>query len=121
MRPTPWILAERYRMPGLIHFGAHKTGDPFGIFSIPKPEGPMLIIASAGAGWEHVSASFQFRTPTWNEMCEVKNIFWLPSETVLQYHPSEIDYVNCHPNCLHLWRPIGEKIPVPPTWMVGPR
>jgi hypothetical protein len=120
MRPTPWLLAERYRRP-TPDLGQHAYGDSFGVFSIPKPGGSMMIIVSSGRGWEHVSASLQFRTPTWGEMCEVKNLFWLPSETVLQYHPSEDEYVNCHPHCLHLWRPIDGKIPVPPTWMVGPK
>lgn len=36
-----------------------------------------------------------------------------------QYHPPKSAYVNNHPNCLHLWRPIGIEMPRPPSIMVG--
>jgi hypothetical protein len=77
------------------------------------------VIASDGAGWEHVSVSRTDRIPTWNEMCEIKYIFWGDDDCVVQYHPAKEDYINCHPNCLHLWKPIGVEIPCPPSWMVG--
>jgi hypothetical protein len=38
---------------------------------------------------------------------------------VIQYHPPESEYVNNHPNCLHLWRPTGCALPMPPSIMVG--
>jgi hypothetical protein len=81
------------------------------------------IIASWGMGWEHVSVSLpgQNRCPTWNEMCNVKNLFWNDNETVIQYHPAKQDYVNCHPFVLHLWKPIGIELPKPPTIMIGPK
>ena len=28
--------------------------------------------------------------------------------------------LDCHPHCLHLWRPLDAEIPRPPGWMVGP-
>lgn len=82
----------------------------------------MFAIASDGGGWEHVSLSCQEnRTPTWDEMCAVKNLFWGPEDCVVQYHPPEADYVNCHPFTLHLWRQTGGKeLPRPPKYMVGP-
>jgi len=52
-------------------------------------------------------------------MCFVKELFFLPSECVMQLHPPEADYVNNHAYCLHLWRPIGEAIPRPPADFVG--
>jgi hypothetical protein len=63
--------------------------------------------------WEHVSVSAS-TTPTWAEMCWVKGLFWDPDELAIQLHPPEADYVNVHARCLHLWRPIGVALPVPP-------
>lgn len=79
-----------------------------------------FCIASDGAGWEHVSISInKERTPDWEEMCFVKNLFWSEDDCVIQYHPPKKDYVNNAEYCLHLWRPIGVEIPRPPVWMIG--
>lgn len=85
-----------------------------------------VVIASDGMGWEHVSVHLQSSTnvrktytPNWDDMCEIKRIFWGADDTVIQYHPPESDYVNNHPNTLHLWRPIGTDIPRPPSILVG--
>ncbi|MGN1303754.1 MAG: hypothetical protein ACI4YB_01835 [Oscillospiraceae bacterium] len=75
---------------------------------------PASVVFSWGGGWEHVSVSFPNRTPTWDEMCRVKDIFWNDDECVVQYHPPKSEYVNFHPYCLHLWRKIGEEYPMPP-------
>ena len=78
------------------------------------------VIASDGGGWEHVSVTRipAKRCPTWLEMCEIKAIFWDETDTVIQYHPSKNNYVNNHPNCLHLWRPIHDSLPTPEIYMV---
>lgn len=56
-------------------------------------------------GWEHVSVElYARRLPTWNEMCEVKDIFWDEEEEVVQIHPQKSNYVNMT-EALHLWRP----------------
>ncbi len=93
----------------------------------------MMIIASdgtewvqsglEGVPWEHVSVHCyvgkrQF-TPTWREMCAVKDIFWDAEDVVVQFHPRESEYVNNHANTLHLWRPVGIEIPTPPASTVG--
>ena len=100
-----------------------------GVFYIPLRErtkrGMMLyhlkVLASDGEGWQHVSVSMPTRIPTWAEMCLVKKRFWGPNSAVMQLHPPESDYVNYHPFCLHLWRPVAGNIPLPPSWMVGPK
>jgi hypothetical protein len=76
--------------------------------------------------WEHVSVSIAFpekkiplRCPSWEEMCYIKSLFWDEVDCVLQYHPSKDQYVNRHPYVLHLWRPIGQVIPIPDKSMVG--
>ena len=97
--------------------GSPDDADNNGMFIIPLKHGQEVrVIASDGFGWEHVSVSLQDRTPTWDEMCQVKALFWDESDCVIQYHPAKKDYVNVHNHCLHLWR--TEGIPTPPTFMV---
>jgi hypothetical protein len=79
------------------------------------------VMASDGDGWEHVSVSFQSKTPSWDVMCTVKDLFWDAEDCVIQYHPPRSDYVSFHPYCLHLWRPIGVAFPRPPSNLVGPK
>ncbi len=78
----------------------------------------LQVIASWGEGWDHVSVSINGRCPLWDEMCFVKDMFFHPGETVIQYHPAEKQYVNNHPNCLHLWRPQNHNVPMPPIHFV---
>lgn len=61
------------------------------------------------------------RTPTWDEMCFIKDQFWDAEDVVMQLHPAKSQYVNIHPNALHLWRPVGAEIPTPPAYLVGPQ
>ena len=83
----------------------------------------LYIIASDGEGWEHVSvhcASFEKdRTPTWSEMCKIKDLFWDEEDCVVQFLPPKSEYVNLHPHTLHLWRKIGEDIITPPKILIG--
>lgn len=79
------------------------------------------VIWSSGAGWDHISISPFKRhyIPSWDDMCRLKDIFFYPEETVLQYHPAQSQYVNQLGNCLHLWRPQNYEIPLPPPILVG--
>jgi hypothetical protein len=92
-----------------------------GWFYIPaeKEKNALIIVASNGEGWEHVSVSMKYRCPTWEEMCKIKELFWDDEDVVIQYHPSKKDYINNHPFCLHLWRPTAQNIPTPPSILVG--
>lgn len=81
----------------------------------------LKVIVSDGAGWDHVSVSLENRCPNWDEMCWVKDLFFMPEETVMQLHPPRSEYVNYHPHCLHLWRPYNKSIPLPPSVFVGPK
>lgn len=106
-----------------VRKGALASDDTYGnagAFEIRGPMGTRLfIVASDGMGWEHVSVSCKTRCPSWSEMCFVKDVFWDDEEVVVEYHPPRSQYVNNHPHCLHLWRPIGIEIPLPPTILVG--
>lgn len=97
--------------------------DTCGAFSVPSPidNASMYVIASSGGGWDHVSVSRRNRPPNWAEMEAVRELFFKNDETVIQFSVPRADHVNCHPNCLHLWRPQETEIPRPPAWMVGPR
>lgn len=100
---------------------ASRPGEPFGAFEVIGPCGRyLLIIVSNGDpeldNWEHVSVSIAGKhPPNWQEMSWVKDHFWNEDETVLQFHPRRQDYVNLHPNCLHLWRKVGVDHTLPPT------
>jgi len=91
----------------------------FFVYSLKNPKMVFKIIASDGMGWEHVSVSLPSRTPIWDEMCFIKNIFWDDEDAVIQFHPPKNDYINNHPFCLHLWRPTETKIKLPDSILVG--
>jgi hypothetical protein len=109
------------------HFRSTERDGPRGAFTIIGPKGELLAIMSSGVdheyGWEHVSVSTPRRTPNWAEMCFVKDLFWREDECVVQYHPPKSEYVNYHPYCLHLWRPLPlmGSVPMPPSILVGPK
>lgn len=109
LKQTPNLLIIRTGLDG----GIGET------FKIGKRYGS--VIWSFGGGWEHVSVCpyKHSHTPTWDEMCSLKDMFFRDDEVVVQYHPAKSEYVNNMPNCLHLWRPINEVLPTPPSIMVG--
>ena len=88
-------------------------------FYARRKDSVIRVIASDGMGWEHVSVSRPDRCPSWEDMCLVKSLFWDEEDCVIQYHPPKSQYVNNHPYCLHLWRPVGIELPMPPSMMVG--
>ena len=106
-----------------------------GAFIIPsKLAGRTLVIIASdgtdwaegklpGQPWEHVSVHIEQgskqRIPTWEEMCQVKDIFWDDEDTVIQFHPAKSEYVNMHSYTLHLWHPTFCELPVPPSITVG--
>lgn len=121
MRATLPEKLERGRRRGNPSWG------PYGQFFVRGPEDAMLCIIASGAddddgaaqGWEHVSVSAPRRTPTWAEMCFVKDLFWDEEETVLQFHPPKSQYVNNHPYVLHMWRNKNAPAQLPPSILVG--
>ena len=105
---------------GEIRFPCISRGEDGAAFTVKSPHGPeMMVVASYGGGWEHVSVSTKHRTPNWHEMELVKRAFFKPDEVVMQLHVPAERHINNHPHCLHMWRPIDREIPLPPGWMVG--
>lgn len=67
------------------------------------------FIFSIQMGWEHLSVSMPSKTPSWDQMCVMKDLFFEDDEECFEYHPKKSEYVNIHPHCLHIWRPIMEE------------
>lgn len=113
-------VPEKWRVKRLSNKETHGNN---GVFFIPNPDPrinlPLRVVCSDAEGWEHVSASLPTRAPTWGEMCFLKDLFWDPEDTVMQLHPPRSQWISNHPYCLHMWRPIGQEIPMPPSIMVG--
>lgn len=115
-------VPEKYRFKLNPESSLHGYGNN-GMFKIPMSNRSIAyIVASDGMGWEHVSVHIESqgkeRTPTWPEMCKIKDLFWGKEDCVVQFHPPETEYVNDHKHTLHLWRPINEKLPIPNKIMV---
>jgi len=113
-------VPNEYRLRDLRNpYGSNDDMGNCGAFIIPFESTTLRCIASDGMGWEHVSVSLHNRCPNWKEMCFIKNLFWDNEDCVIQYHPPKSEYVNNFPYCLHLWKPIKEKIPMPDSILVG--
>jgi hypothetical protein len=102
-------------------FATSPEHGPYGSFIVQGPCGCDLhIIGHLREGWEHVSVSTRRRrTPNWQEMCFVKDLFWDEEERVMQLHPPLSEYVKNNRYCLHLWKPLHQDIPAPPAIYVG--
>lgn len=100
-----------------------QIGEDGGSGYISMPLWVGTVIWSNGAGWEHVSVSPESRriTPSWDDMCKIKDIFFNDDEAVIQIHPPKVEYVNNMPNCLHLWRCTYKDMVLPPSVLVGVR
>lgn len=123
MRGSPPPFVERRRVAG-------EKGDMNGHFMLNGPEGhDLFVVVSNGSDWhecgladppwEHVSVTRRpsgslVRIPTWREMEFVRSCFFEDEELVLQFSVPRSKHVNVHEGCLHLWRPIGAEVPLPP-------
>lgn len=92
-----------------------------GCFVVPLNGAELAVIATSGGGWDHISVSTAARCPTWEEMEHIRKLFGLPHETWLQFGVPESEHINCHPYCLHWWRPQHREVKLPPPEFVGPR
>ena len=87
-----------------------------------EPTDWLECLVSWGGHWDHVSVKARdskgTRTPTWDEMCFIKDLFFQSQETAMQLHPPKSEYVNVHPHVLHIWKPQSKSIPRPPKEFV---
>jgi hypothetical protein len=116
-------LLDIYRRtdPKVVELYGSTGDEASGVFSVPSPtDGRMLmIIASSGEGWDHVSVSHKDRCPTWPEMEHIKRLFFKDDETAMQLHVPVADHINVHQYVLHIWRPLEVEIPRPPAEFVA--
>ena len=93
-----------------------------GIFRIPIGTETFTVVINDDRydkKWEHVSVSLTHRCPTWDELCQIKSLFWEEEETVVQFHPKKSQYRNLHPFCLHMWRDTTKEFELPPSIYVA--
>jgi hypothetical protein len=121
MRNLRLLDAHRIRGRAVIELYGWEGDDKAGAFRLRSSidGADLVVIASSGEGWDHVSASRSNRCPNWSEMEQVKRVFFRDDETAMQLHVPPSDHVNNHPYTLHLWRPLDREIPRPPSIMVG--
>lgn len=104
---------------GVVLFGLEEQGIRYLVIQGPVPGRKLRVALSTTDEWEHVSVVVQDgkkeRTPTWVEMCYIKNRFWEDEDCVVQYHPPKADYINHHQYALHLWRYTAGPFPQPDT------
>lgn len=90
-----------------------------GVFQFKRNGNRWTVIASSGGNWDHVSLSLdKKRCPTWQEMCQLKDMFFGDDETVIQFHPAKSKHINLMDNCLHLWRSHDDSHVLPPDVFV---
>ncbi len=117
-------LLNAYRITdraSLRHWGGWAGDETCGAFRIPSPldKALIMVVASNGEGWDHVSVSRTNRCPNWPEMERRAGLFFKDDETAMQLHVPRADHLNLHPYCLHWWRPHDGTIPRPPSTMVA--
>jgi len=107
-------VPNEYRLKNHPTLSSTDSDGNNGVFIFSNNGYEISCIASDGIGWEHVSVTInRNRTPSWETMHFVKTVFWDDEDTVMQLHPSKSQYVNQHPNCLHLWKQINFELPLP--------
>jgi hypothetical protein len=116
-KPYPDTVEEGRIRRGYYASNPH---DRHGAFLLYHPAAIIINVLACEdiEGWDHVSVSLLTRSPTWDEMCWVKALFWGDDEWVMQFHPASAEAVNDHPHCLHLWRPTRGAFPHPPKQCV---
>ena len=77
--------------------------------------GLSVIVSAAiyddGKEWLHVSFSRKSKMPTYADLQLVKREFIGSDKKAIMVFPEQGNYVNIHPNCLHLW--YSAEAPVP--------
>jgi hypothetical protein len=56
-----------------------------------------------GSEWLHISASYPDRVPSWEDLRFLKSALVGPDADAIIVFPKQREYVNIHPNVLHLW------------------
>lgn len=91
----------------MLHFGYHTYE---GVIKCKQFSGTVEFGYDEGGLMEHVSVNpIEDKTPSWETMCLIKDMFFYPEEDAIQYHPKASNYFHGFDgtqHCLHLWRPM---------------
>lgn len=93
-------------IPGLIQIHKNLNERINLIYGNNEELGQGIVLNFSDEDWEHLCFGIEepnVRVPTYEEMCNAKDIFWYDNEITIQVHPKECDYVNIY-EMLHLWR-----------------
>lgn len=95
-----------------------------GMFLIPHQKyakDRFQVTCSDGMGWEVVSFTYykKNKTPTWDDSCYIKDLFWEEEEAVMQLHRPASLRVSERKFVIALMRPIEVEIPQPPVITLG--
>jgi hypothetical protein len=107
-----------FKMPEKFRVGKNTkyTGNN-GSFIIRGKE-KLLCTATDAFGWEHVVISKLGWAPDQSEVQMVRDLFWDPSDWVVQFFFPETEPFHQHPWHVHLWRPHC-GLSVPQAFMMG--
>jgi len=93
----------------------HETGIRAGVQRVYSRSDGMHIIHGLenhdGNWWHHLSCSFENKLPAWEDLKEIKNIFIGRESKAIQILPSDKEFYNCHPFCLHLFSSSNDRLP----------
>jgi hypothetical protein len=118
IKKRPWIDAER--LPILRGKArAYESTERGMSFNVPNKFRIRSGVLGSGDTIGNNGAFTVPRCPTWDEMCQIKALFWDDNDCIVQFHPPKAEYVNNHAYCLHLWRQIGGEFPIPDSLLVG--
>ena len=84
-----------------------------GTYTDPVTRKTWKFVFSDDPTFEHLSVSSHNKTPDWDTMCKLKEIFFQDEEECVEFHPKKSEYLNLHEHCLHIWRYKGE---LPEGW-----
>jgi hypothetical protein len=68
--------------------------------------------------WLHVSTAWSNRLPSFEELREVREVFFDDALVAVQVFPPKAEYINVHPYCLHLYARADERT-VPDLRIIG--
>ena len=101
-RHAPLILPSNWKegpLPGSLA-GAEGA-------SYARDDGAVSVIATRepheGTTWLHISLARRDRYPTWEEIRFIKDLFVGRDKDAVMILPHEVDYINIHKNCFHLY------------------
>jgi hypothetical protein len=91
-----------------------------GMFLVPLEGELWHVMISDQMGWKHLSVTNAQKKmlPSWTVLGRLKDLFYGDDEWACQFFPAKEDYIDDHPFCLHIWKPLDEELPRPSIALV---